>query len=95
MSAPARFTILDNLVVQTYVVHGGRDRAFSHYEIHLAPTEKAARVILLTTDELWYVPALAAEGTDLRVDAAWRAGTRRGGQTAQLLVAMRPHQEAA
>ncbi len=90
----ARFTILDHLVVQTFVV-AGRDRTFSHYEIHFAPTEKAPSVVVLTTDEALYAAALAAEGTDERVDAAWRPGKRRGGQTAQLLVAMRPHQEAA
>lgn len=90
----ARFTILDHLVVQTYVV-AARDRSFSHYEIQLAPTEKAPRVILLTTDDAMYAAALAAEGAETRMDAAWRAGTRRGGQTAQLLVALRAHREAA
>lgn len=90
-----RFSILDHLVVQTYVVFGGRDRSFSHYEIQLAPTEKASRVILLTDDDAIYQAALHLEGSEDRVDASWRAGTRRGGQTAQMLVAMRPHQEAA
>lgn len=90
-----RFTILDHLVVQTYVVFGGRDRSFSHYEIQLAVDPKAARVILLTDDDAIYTAALHLEGSEDRVDAAWRPGTRRGGQTAQRLVAMRPHQEAA
>lgn len=94
MSTPVRFTILDHLVVQTYVV-AGRDRVFSHYEIHFAPAEKAPAVVLLTNDKAIYEAALAAEGTDQRLDAAWRPGTRRGGQTAQLLVALRPHHEAA
>lgn len=90
-----RFTILAHLVVQTFVVFGGRDRSFSHYEIQLAPTEKAPRVILLTDDDAMYQRALAAEGTEEYFDAAWRPGTRRGGQTAQMLVALRAHQEAA
>ena len=94
MSAPFRFSINDHLVVQTYVV-AGRDRQFSHYEIQFAVDPKAPRVVLLTNDDGLYEAALAAEGTEQRVDAAWRAGTRRGGQTAQLLVAMRPHVEAA
>lgn len=95
MSASARFSILDHLVVQTYVVHRGRETAMSHYEIQLAMDPKAARVVLMTNDGALYEAALAAEGSDERVDVAWRAGTRRGGQTVQLLVAMRPHQEAA
>lgn len=95
MSEPIRFNVTFHLVVQTYVVFGGRAKAFSHYEIQLAPTEKADRLILLTTDDALYELALAAEGTEQRIDAAWRAGTRRGGQTAQLLVAMRPYAEAA
>lgn len=94
MSAAVQFSIVDHLVVQTYVV-AGRDRTFSHYEIQFARTEKDPRTILLTNDDALYEAALAAEASGDRVDAAWRPGTRRGGATAQLLVAMRPHQEAA
>lgn len=89
----ARFTILDHLVVQTYVVF--RNQKFSHYEIHLAPTESAPRKVLLTNDDALYTAALHAEGTEQLFDAAWRPGTRRGGQTAQMLVALQAHQEAA
>lgn len=95
MSAEVRFNVVDHLVVQTYVVFGGRDKRFSHYEIQFAPAEKAPRLILLTSDDAIYEAALAAECTAQRVDAAWRPGTRRGGQTVQLLCAMRLHQEAA
>jgi len=95
MSTEVRFNVVDHLVVQTYIVHRGRERQMSHYEIQLAGAEKAARLVLLTNDDALYETALAAEGTEQRVDAAWRPGTRRGGQTVQLLCALRQHQEAA
>ena len=94
MSTDVRFNVVDHLVVQTYVVHRGRG-ALSHYEIQLAVDPKGPRVVLLTNDEAIYEAALAAEGTDARIDAAWRPCKRRGGQVAQLLCAIRRHQEAA
>lgn len=92
---PAKFPIVDHLIVRTLVVYHGRQ--FSHHEIHLARDEAPTTtpIVLLTIDAPLYDQALALEGTDQRVDAAWRAGKRRDGCVAQLLIALRPHEEAA
>jgi hypothetical protein len=89
------FSVIDYAIVQTFVVYRGR--AFSHYEIALALDDgpRTPRLIYVTTDTAIYETALAAEGSALRFDAAWKPGRRQTGQVAQLLTALRIHREAA
>ena len=84
-----------HLVVDTFVVYNGRTA--SHFEIQLAVDDRpsAPRLVLITQDETTYIDALSLEGTDVRVDAAWRIGRRPNGKTAQLLVELRKHEAAA
>jgi hypothetical protein len=92
---PARFAVVDHIIAQTFVVYRGRE--WSHYEIQLALDggPKTPRLIFLTNDKALYQAALALEGTEQRVDASWRPGRRQNGQVAQVLSALRVHQEAA
>lgn len=95
MTQTVRYTIQAHLVVDTYIVHRGREHEPSHYEIHLATEPTAPRAVYITNDEAIYESALAIEGTEHRIDAAWRPGRRPNGKMAQLLVAIRQHREAA
>lgn len=95
MTETVRYTLLAQLVVDTFIVHRGREHQPSHYEIHLATEPNAPRAVYITDDAALYESALAIEGTEHRVDAAWRPGRRPNGKTAQLLVAIRQHREAA
>jgi hypothetical protein len=91
------FTVIDHLVVDTKVVHRGREPEPTHFEIHLAVNAdpKTPHLIFLTKDRALYEWALALEGTAQRVDAAWQAGRRSDGRVAQVLCGLRAHQEAA
>lgn len=89
------FSIVGHVVVQTYYCR--RPGGEPYYEIHLAMDdgEKTPRTVLLSHDAALYEWALAREGTDQRVDAAWRAGRRHDGRVAQVVSALRAHREAA
>jgi hypothetical protein len=99
-SGADRFSVLDVIVVQTYFVRR-RPTDEPFFEIQVAPSRerwgesKTPRSVFLTRDEALYETALVLEASEERVDLAWKPGRRQNGQVAQLLVAVRPHREAA
>jgi len=95
-SGADRFSVLDVIVVQTYFVRRRpTDDPFFEVQVARDAQAKTPRSAFLTRDEALYETALALEASEERVDLAWKPGRRQNGQVAQLLVAVRPHREAA